>query len=175
MKPSAAREQQEGLLDRVFLVVGYGNTLRGDDGVGQRLAWAIEDEGWEGVKTIACHQLTPEVAETVSRAEAVVFVDAEVGGPAKSRIRRLEPGSSSRVLAHAADPGTILALSRDAFGRAPRAWLLTVPAFETGFGEKPSARALKEFPRALGMLRRLREAEAGTALRAVRITPVRPL
>ena len=37
---------------RDFLVIGYGNTLRGDDGVGPRVAEAIEKLNLPGVRTL---------------------------------------------------------------------------------------------------------------------------
>ena len=45
---------------RDFLVIGYGNTLRGDDGVGPRVAVAVEDLQLPGVRTLVCQLLTPE-------------------------------------------------------------------------------------------------------------------
>jgi Ni,Fe-hydrogenase maturation factor len=55
------------------------------------------------------------------------------------QLRRLEPSSSSQLMAHAADPRTMLALARDVFGTAPQAWWLTIPAVDLGFAEKFSA------------------------------------
>ena len=55
------------------LVIGYGNSLRGDDGAGPyaaRLLQNMNDEG--GWDIVACHQLTPELAETISRASLVI-------------------------------------------------------------------------------------------------------
>jgi Ni,Fe-hydrogenase maturation factor len=45
-------------------------------------------------------------------------------------------------MAHAADPRTMLALARDVFGHAPKAWWLTIPAVKLEFGEamSPAAR-----------------------------------
>ncbi len=146
-----------------LLVIGYGNTLRGDDGVGPRVAESIEALGLPGMHGFACPQLTPELADPVSRAAAVVFVDASAEGPrAPVRMRRLEPAESSRLLTHAADPSTVLALARDAFGRAPEAWWLTVPAEDLGFGDRLSPvgrRGLKRAVETLKAFHRGRSAE----------------
>ena len=46
------------------LVIGYGNTLRGDDGVGVLVADALE--GWnQAVRTLSVQQLTPELAADI--------------------------------------------------------------------------------------------------------------
>lgn len=124
-----------------LLVIGYGNTLRSDDGVGPRVAEAIEKLGLPGVRTLICQQLSPEHAEMISRAERVVFVDAAVDAPKEVQLRELAPGDTTQLMAHAADPRTMLALAREVFGHAPQAWWLTIPAMEMDFGEtlSPSA------------------------------------
>src|SRR5689334_19250278 len=65
------------------LVIGYGNPLRGDDGVGwvaaQRLAHRVDQEH---VATMAVHSLTPELAAALRHAELVIFIDAAEGQPA---------------------------------------------------------------------------------------------
>jgi hydrogenase maturation protease len=123
---------------RDFLVIGYGNTLRGDDGVGPRVAEAIEKLNLPGMRTLICQQLSPEHAEPVSQARIVVFVDAAVDAPREVQFRKLEPAGSSQLMAHAADPRTMLALARDVFGHCPEAWWLTIPAENTGFSEELS-------------------------------------
>jgi len=118
-----------------LLVIGYGNTLRGDDGVGPSVAQAVEALHLPGVRTLTCQQLSPEHADAISRAEAVIFVDAAIDAPAEVQLRPLEPNDSSQLMAHAADPRTMLALSRDVFGHTPKAWWLTVPAVTLEFSE----------------------------------------
>jgi hydrogenase maturation protease len=125
-----------------LLVIGYGNTLRGDDGVGTRVAEAVGALRLPGVRTLICQQLSPEHAEPLSQAHTVVFVDAAVDAPKEVQLRPLEPGETTQLMAHAADPRTMLALARDVFGHAPRAWWLTIPAVNLEFGEEltPAAR-----------------------------------
>jgi len=117
-----------------LLVIGYGNELRGDDGVGPNVAAALEQMQLPGVRTLVCHQLTPELAEPVSRASRVVFVDAAVDASAGVQMRELKPAETGRITAHAADPRTLLALAQEVFGRCPAAWWLTIPIETTDFG-----------------------------------------
>jgi hydrogenase maturation protease len=128
-------------LKPALLVIGYGNTLRADDGVGPRVAEAVGSLGLPGVRTLICQQLSPEHADPISQADAVVFVDAAVDAAREVQLRLLEPSESSQLMAHAADPRTMLALARDVFGHAPEAWWLTIPAVELGFGETLSPAA----------------------------------
>lgn len=118
-----------------LLVIGYGNTLRGDDGVGPRVADAVEALHLPGVRTLVCQQLSPEHAAPIALADTVIFVDAAVDAPKEVQLRPLEPNDTSQLMAHAADPRTMLALSRDVFGHVPHAWWLTIPAERMEFSE----------------------------------------
>jgi hydrogenase maturation protease len=138
-----------------LLIIGYGNILRGDDGVGPRVAEMIGSMGLPGVRTLICQQLSPEHADPISRADAVVFVDAAVDAPGEVQLRPLEPNESSQLMAHAADPRTMLALARDVFGHAPKAWWLTIPAVNVGFNESLSPETQRGFAEAAEMIQTL--------------------
>lgn len=127
------------------LVIGYGNTLRGDDGVGPRVAEAVERLALPGVRTLVCPLLTPELADPISQVATVIFVDAAVDAPQEVQWRQLQPNESSQIMAHAADPRTMLALARDVFGCVPQAWWLTIPAIDLGFSEEFSPAVQKNF------------------------------
>ena len=129
-------EQQESPAG--LLVIGYGNTLRRDDGVGPRVADAVAALALPGVHALACPLLTPELADPISRARVAIFVDAAVDAPREVQLRKLAPADTSQVMAHAASPATLLALARDVFGHAPEAWWLTIPAEDLGIGEELS-------------------------------------
>ena len=138
-----------------LLVIGYGNTLRGDDGVGPKVAEAVEALQLPGVHTLVCQQLSPEHAEPISRARVVVFVDAAVDAPREVQLRKLEPGETSQLMAHAADPRTMLALARDVFGHVPEAWWLTIPAVKLDFSETLTPEAQRGFEVALKKIQEL--------------------
>jgi hydrogenase maturation protease len=138
-----------------FLIIGYGNTLRSDDGAGPRVAEAVAAMNYPGVRVLVCPLLTPELADPISQAGAALFVDAAVDAPREVRWRKLEPAESAQIMAHAADPRTLLALARDVFGHAPRAWWLTIPAVKFDFGDELSPEAQRGFARALQEIERL--------------------
>jgi hydrogenase maturation protease len=138
-----------------FLVIGYGNTLRRDDGVGPKVAEAVHALNLPGVRAIACHQLTPELAEPISQSRVAVFVDAAADASTEVQIRKLEPDESPQVMTHATDPQTMLALARDLFGHTPEAWWLTIPVENLGFGEGLSAGAEAGLKAAIAHIREL--------------------
>ena len=138
-----------------LLIIGYGNTLRKDDGVGPAVAEAVAALGLPGVETLACPLLAPEVAAPISQARVVIFVDAAVDAPREVQLRALAPAESSQIMAHAADPRTMLALSRDVFGHTPTAWWLTIPVEDLAIGEGFSPAAQRGVEIALREIQRL--------------------
>jgi hydrogenase maturation protease len=124
-------------------VIGYGNPLRGDDGVGyfvaERLARRFAAAGPErDLEVLALHQLTPEVAEALINSELVVFVDADCRQPpgrlscevVSRRLPRPAPTT------HHLDPAGLLAFARALDPASPRqALLLTVGGESFGHGE----------------------------------------
>lgn len=138
-----------------LLVIGYGNVLRRDDGVGPHVAEAVEAMNLPSVRTLISQQLNPEHADLIARARRVVFVDAAVDCLDGVKLRKLEPGTTTQLMAHAADPRTMLALARDVFGRAPEAWCLTIPAINLGFGTDFSPQAEAGFRMAVAEIQRI--------------------
>ena len=113
-----------------ILVVAYGNPMRSDDGVAWRAAAALEGRfSTPNVEIVRTHQLAPELAETVSRCEAVIFVDAaSAGNGPPGEIRSIEirlPEAPPRF-SHQLSPGAILALARQLFGATPSAHSVTL-------------------------------------------------
>lgn len=105
------------------LLIGYGNPLRGDDGIGPYLAEKLGD-GWTVITPM---QLTPELAEPMSRARRVVFLDAEAGdAPGEVAYRRVEPLSATGAFSHNVTPASLLASARDLYGAQPDTALITV-------------------------------------------------
>lgn len=126
------------------LVIGYGNSLRGDDAAGPRVAEAVAELDRPGVEVRTCHQLTPELSVSVAVAERVIFVDAEDRPPGAPVARAIGPeAGAGSGLGHGGDPREILALARLLYGRVPPAWLVSVPAssFELGTGLSPGCAA----------------------------------
>jgi hydrogenase maturation protease len=124
-----------------LLVIGYGNELRGDDGVGAWVARAVAARQWPGVRALAIHQLLPELAEALSEAEQAVFVDARLGAEGTVELRPLVAEAMVGASGHTWGPQGLLAAARALYGRAPTAWLLTVPAQNLEHGESLSAAA----------------------------------
>jgi hydrogenase maturation protease len=115
------------------LVIGVGNTLRTDDGIGPRIVSSLPP--LPEVKTITVHQLTPELTDRLSRARRVLFIDADWEG----REMHLERVSEERAApGHTFSPGGLLSLTHAVCGTAPEGWLLAVPGHDFTLGERIS-------------------------------------
>ena len=125
--------------------------------MGPKVAEAVAALALPGVRALAYPLLTPELAEAVSQARVVIFVDAAVDAPREVQMRKLAPAERSQVMAHAASPATLLALARDVFGHAPEAWWLTIPVEDLGIGEEFSPLAQRGFESAMREVRKCAE------------------
>ena len=140
------------------LIVGYGNPLRGDDGVGQAVAQAFAGEdAIDGVDAIACHQLTPELAERFAAAGRVVLIDAAAGREAGGvSVIPLQPARApASTLGHHVEPALLLDMAQALYGRSPEAYLVTVGAVSLELGEGLSAPVMAALPELIATVRRL--------------------
>lgn len=142
---------------RSALVIGIGNPLRGDDGVGALLAeqaavlTAAEPGGSVAVRSM--QQLTPELAAELASLDAVLFIDA-CSDPesVEPRLRNLAPAGASGA-SHRLEPAALLAISQALYGRVPDAQVLLVPARAFGHGTALSAELRAVLPQARALLR----------------------
>jgi len=130
------------------LILACGNTLREDDGVGPWLtAWAEQRFAAEpGVCVLARQQWTPELAQDVAEADSAVFIDCAVDAvPGEVTIAPVGPAAVESGLAtHHVGAAELLSLSKELYGKLPRAsLLLTIGAgsleLREGFSEAVQA------------------------------------
>lgn len=129
------------------LILACGNTLREDDGVGPSLAqWA--EERWRDdprVRVLSDHQWTPDMAQEIAAAEAVIFVDSALDqAPGQIILRELSAASlKPGLVTHHLGAAELLRVAQDLYGNQPRrACLLTigVGSIDLGEGLSPAVR-----------------------------------
>jgi hydrogenase maturation protease len=148
------------------LVVGYGNPLRTDDGVGWHVAERLADDPrLEGVTVLRRHQLTPELALDISVATRVVLVDARRGVAAgtftAARVERAE--GSATTWSHHLGPPSLIALAHELYGRVPDVFLVSCGVNSLEIGDKLSLEVEAALPRVVDAVAELivpRAAEA---------------
>lgn len=120
------------------IVIGYGNELRRDDAAGLTVVSSLESRiKPDSCRLVATTQLTPELAFDLADMDEAIFIDATpIGIPGKTVWTPIHVEDySNPVTGHEGSPGHLLDLTRSAFGRAPRAFLITICGVDFGYGE----------------------------------------
>ena len=128
------------------VVVGYGNSLRTDDGLGWYAADRLaSDPRLIGVTVLQRHQLMPELALDISVAALVVLVDAShalsAGTVTVTPVERA--GDATTTWSHHLSPPSLVALAQELYGRAAPVFLVScgVESFELGDRLSPAVEA----------------------------------
>ncbi len=127
--------------------------MRCDDG----LAWHAADQlegkySIEEVEILRAHQLAPEIAETVSHCEAVIFVDAASadggsnGQPGEVRDADVRLPESAPRFSHQLSPSAVVALAQKLYGAKPPAVSVTLTGECFDHGESLSALVTAALP-----------------------------
>jgi hydrogenase maturation protease len=112
------------------LIIGYGSPLRSDDALGGLIAAALGG--------LSLGQLTPELAEPISRADLVVFIDACYGEIAGAiHCEQIEPQSITRFT-HTSSPTALLSFAKILYGFAPPATLISITGASFDYGDELS-------------------------------------
>jgi hydrogenase maturation protease len=121
------------------IAIGYGNELRSDDGIGQRVAKALPPSQ---IRSLAVHQLTPELAEPLAQNKFAIFIDAcLISESTTVQVQPISPASTYLIAGHIADPPSLLAFTQAVYNCCPSAWWIKVPGvnFELGYSLSPIA------------------------------------
>lgn len=133
------------------LVVGYGNPLSGDDGVGpaavEYLQGQVPPPLADRVRWRTDHQLFPELADDLQQVALVIFMDASVAHrPGSVQQMRVEPHGSPQTTFHHLTPQRLLAFTRRVYGYAPPGVLLTVGGAQFDLGTTLSPEVKRALP-----------------------------
>ncbi len=122
------------------LVVGIGNTLRSDDGLGVRVVEALSPHG--SAETLTVQQLTLDLTECLSRVDRVLFVDADAAGGAVE-LAPIRPSPGEAQFGHALSAEELLRWTVVEHAVCPKAWMLSVPGQSFDLGEELSPEAMR--------------------------------
>lgn len=96
------------------VIIGYGNTLRGEDGFGVEVIEKLQNYNLADTKLISAFQLTPELCLELIEANEIIFVDATYGKD------RYKLGSNlikttNTTLSHHITPQIIVSILKDVY------------------------------------------------------------
>lgn len=129
-----------------YLIIGLGNTLRGDDGAGwvlaERLSTGLAQSG-SAVQVRKVQQLLPELAAEISELAPDMLLIADCTTRQETvQLRRLDNAcvtGGHPFRSHGLAPAELLLLAQRLYEFSGDAWLVTVPAYDFPHGEGLSA------------------------------------
>lgn len=140
------------------LVIGYGNTLRGDDGFGPCVASLLAQRTQAAdVEILTPQQLTPDLAEQVAASRMTILIDARVGN-LPGRIHHsliVVPDRAAPTFQHHITPETLAGVTQTLYGVTPLMHLFTVEAAAFEIPEELSPQLLTAAEDVAGQIKRL--------------------
>jgi hydrogenase maturation protease len=142
------------------LILGYGNTLRKDDGLGIYAADALAASDLPvGVEILACHQLSPEISAALAQTDYAIFIDAALAAngeiPGTIKTRKLQPRTSQPSgITHHFGPETLLAMAEALYSHVPEAILFSVTAASFDLEEGLSPAVVASLPILIGDIKK---------------------
>ncbi|HEY9703628.1 MAG TPA: hydrogenase maturation protease [Allocoleopsis sp.] len=126
-------------MNKSILLIGYGNDLRSDDGVGQKIAHTVHHWNVPHLTTLAVHQLTPELAAGLAEVDFAIFVDANYQETSEVKVDKVEINHNIMTSTHHSDPESLLSLAENLYHHHPETWLVKIPAVNFEIGENLSS------------------------------------
>jgi hydrogenase maturation protease len=127
-------------MDKRTLIIGIGNSSRGDDGLG----WKFLDDvaTREGIDLEYRYQLQVEDAALISGYDVVIFVDA-MARPLSGGFlfAPCVPEQSASFTTHRLAPGSVLWLCRELFQVMPNAYVMAIEGKQFELGQPLSEEA----------------------------------
>ncbi len=127
----------------MWLIIGYGNSLRCDDGAGPGFVNQLRSRLPESAAQFICeHQLLPEMVEQLAHPEIdkVLFVDAKRDQQVPFLFTPLcDRAAETQSVTHQYGPHWLLAMSATLYRQPRQAWLLSLRAVNLDHGEQFSA------------------------------------
>ena len=148
-----------------ILIIGYGNPLRSDDGIGWHAAeeltrWFTSPE----VEVLIRYQLTPEVADVIHQCDAVIFIDAGRDGvPGEVMFERITAKAERPSFSHELAPAAVLELCRQIYHRCPAAFMVSLCGECFEHGEGLSAKVAASLPHLTALVGQLANSEIAKA------------
>lgn len=97
------------------LVIGYGNSLMGDDGFGLKVVKKLQKRVKnKNVKFLLLYQLTPELSLNIKDFNEIIFVDASYGLPEFAIACPIFDETHSSIT-HYLNPKTLIKMTKELF------------------------------------------------------------
>jgi hydrogenase maturation protease len=135
-----------------ILIVGVGNTLMGDDGIGAYVAARLEALQLQGVRTVTVQQITSDLLDEMLPADYTVIVDARVEAePVQFYPVTITDTTGSPQSHHASAP-LLIQLAKLVYEKELSVMVCAVGAWDLNLEEKLSRRGKKNADQAVSTI-----------------------
>ncbi len=138
-------------------VVGFGNTARGDDGVGPLVVRRLRASGLSSswIRFLVREELSDDLLDFLEDASLIIFVDSCVGKSSEDvHWKKIQASRFPSVFSHTMTPQTFLWLLHLVKGKRPEAWLVAIPGEEFESDGVISPKAMKMALKAEGEIKK---------------------
>lgn len=140
-------------------LIGYGNTLRGDDGIGVSIVLQLSAicAFKQVLDCFTYEQLDIAISDTLLKYEQVIFIDCSITVPYGAvSCKAIRPDSTAKVsLTHHLSPEQLITLLDVLYAHKPIAYLIQVGGRFFDFGEDLSPAVKDCIPQVIAILRSL--------------------
>jgi hydrogenase maturation protease len=141
-----------------ILVIGYGNPIRGDDGIGLYIAGKFLDREEEGIHVWLLHQLHLEGIEEMLEYDLVMLADCRMEEPGMVLARLADEENDARASSHHLTPQAMLKLGRSLYNRNTELYICSVKGEAFDFCENLTDTARRRADEAVAKIdERIRE------------------
>jgi hydrogenase maturation protease len=133
-------------------IVGIGNPLRSDDGVGAYVCELIHAKQLPGVNTIITQQLDTAMIEELIGFDEVIFVDAAVNTSKINLNPITENSAVTQPLSHHINAVLFAKLAQQLYAAATQFNICAIPAANFKMGKKLSVKAKSNATKAAALL-----------------------
>ncbi len=147
-----------------WLIIGYGNTLRGDDGSGPYLIRQLRQSLPEGqVQLMDSQQLVPEMVEDILQPDIakVLFVDVKRNQSRPCLLTPVTSPAKDRAVTHQVGPELLLFMAAELYAQRRRGWLLSLRGSHFAHSDQLSRDAKQALEKGVRLIEKLVSAGSG--------------
>lgn len=137
---------------RNILIIGVGNTLMADDGIGAYVAARLEEKQVSGLRTITIQQMTSDLLDEMLKAEHTIIVDASVEGEPVHFYKVKETDLTGASYSHYTSAVQLLKMAELVYARQLSVYICAVGAYDLTLQEKLSPRGKKNADQAVSTI-----------------------
>lgn len=130
-------------MQQTFLIIGVGNSLRTDDGIGSYICKKISALGYKNVDTKIVHQTGTELIEDFLNYNYIIFADASINEQLPTITRACTNNLSAATQSHHTSVHMLYKLAIQLHNRDFNIFMCAVPASHFEHGETLSTEGKK--------------------------------